>query len=182
MVLRAYSLTTLTTTNVFTWAASCEILAGCLHMFSQPCFNFHPWAILHFVSWAIRQRVNSQWPKSICYQLLHSVSIVFRGRCNKMMVQSPMQQGGPGEQVHHLVKREKERETWNQVTEVCQGDLVTVNAVTQLGKYPDNLAPSSADHLLYPPHLFWQLHKANFLLAPTTEGAQEDNTFSAPGW
>ena len=79
MVMRAYSLTTLTTTNVFTWAASCEILAGCLHMFSQPCFNFHPWAILHFVSWAIRQRVNSQWPKSICYQLLHSVSIVFRG-------------------------------------------------------------------------------------------------------
>ena len=98
MVMRAYSLTTLTTTNVFTWAASCEILAGCLHMFSQPCFNFHPWAILHFVSWAIRL-VNSQWPKSICYRLLHSFSKVFRGRYNKMMVQSLMQQWGPGENV-----------------------------------------------------------------------------------
>ena len=68
------------------------------------------------------------------------------------------------------------------MTEVCRGDLVIVNAVAQLGKYPDNLASSSADHLLHPLHLFSQLHNANLLLAPTSEGAQEDNTISAPGW
>ena len=39
-------------------------------------FTHEPYYILYLERYAW---VNSQWPKSICYQLLHSVSIVFRG-------------------------------------------------------------------------------------------------------